>query len=135
MKGLAYASVVVAMVAGQASAHHSTAMFDSNKLVIVRGTLISFTNMNPHAWISVLGSVEGRTDAERWDVEATAPSSLARDGISPDTIKAGDKLTVALRPLRDGRRGGAMVFVVTSDGVAHGADPKDLGLDLAALKP
>jgi hypothetical protein len=28
-----------------------------------------------------------------------------------------------------------LVFVITSDGVAHGADPKDLGLDLAALRP
>jgi hypothetical protein len=44
-------------------------------------------------------------------------------------------LTIAFHPLRDGRAGGSLVFVVPPDGEAHGAKPGDLGFDLATLKP
>lgn len=125
----------VACGMGPAHAHHSFAMFDGGKLVVLRGSILSFSNMNPHAWISVDAKVNGEGESGRWDIESTAPRMLAAMGISPETLKAGDKVTVAIRPLRDGRRGGSMVFVITPDGVAHGADPKDLGLDAATLKP
>jgi len=132
---LAVAGLTLALASPPASAHHSAAMFDGDKLVVVRGELVSFTNMNPHAWISILGKVDGREMAERWDVEATSPAMLAREGIGSENLKPRDRLTIALRPLRDGRRGGGLVFVVTADGVPHGADPKAVGLDVAALKP
>jgi Family of unknown function (DUF6152) len=91
--------------------------------------------MNPHAWISVQASVDGKGNAERWDIEATSPGTLATQGISPETLKTGDKVTIAMRPLRDGRRGGSFVFVVTADGTSRGAKPEALGLDVATLKP
>jgi len=77
----------------------------------------------------VLGAVE------RWDVEAISRSALASIGIRADTLKPGDKLTVAFHPLRDGRHGGSLVFVITPDGVAHGAKPADVGFDASSLKP
>ena len=121
-------------------AHHSAAMFDSTKVVVLRGTLVSFTNMNPHAWISIMGTPDengkpSKKAPERWDVEATAPVILAMQGIQTDTLKAGDKLTIAIRPLRDGRNGGSLVFLVTPDGVPHGAKPEAVGLDIANVKP
>jgi hypothetical protein len=124
-----------ALAAGPALAHHSYAMFDNTKLVVLKGTLLSFSYVNPHSFISVVGSPDEATAPVRWDVEATSPSALAAVGIKSDTLKPGEKLTVALRPLRDGRLGGAMVFVITPDGVAHGANPANLGLDAAKLKP
>ena len=122
-------------VAAPAVAHHSYAMFDNTKLVVLHGTVLSYSYVNPHAWISVTGSADEGGAAARWDVEATSPLVLAGLGLKPENLKAGDKVTVALRPLRDGRFGGSMVFVVTADGVAHGAKPENLGLDLAKLKP
>lgn len=121
-------------------AHHSAAMFDSTQVVVLRGTMLSFTNMNPHAWISIIGAPDdngkpSKKNPERWDIEATAPIMLAMQGIRTDTLKAGDKVTIAIRPLRDGRNGGSLVFVVTPDGVPHGAKPQDVGLDLTNLKP
>lgn len=126
---------VAAMAGAPAFAHHSFAMFDGDKLVVLKGTMISFTSMNPHAWLSIDAKADGKGKAERWDVEATAPVMLAAIGIRADTLKAGDRVTMGIRPLRDGRKGGSMVFIVTADGVAHGAKPEALGLDLAALKP
>jgi hypothetical protein len=139
MRKRLFALVAAALAAGSglgpAHAHHSYAMFDNTKLVVLRGTLILFSYVNPHSWISVMGSPDDKAAPVRWDVEATSPLTLAGQGIKADTLKPGDKLTVALRPLRDGRFGGAMVFIITPDGVSHGANPADLGLDLARLKP
>ena len=129
------ALAVAGLAAGPAAAHHSYAMFDNTKLVVLHGALLSFSYVNPHAWISVIGSPDDKTAPARWDVEATSPLTLANQGIKADTLKPGDKVTVALRPLRDGRLGGSLVFVITPDGVAHGARPSDLGLDPASLKP
>ncbi len=128
-------TAVVALVGLPALAHHSFAMFDGQKLVILKGTMISFTNMNPHAWMSINAQADGKGKIERWDVEATAPMMLAAIGIRADTLKAGDKVTMGIRPLHDGRKGGSMVFVVTADGVSHGAKPEALGLDIETLKP
>ena len=135
--GLAAAA---ALAASPVFAHHSAAMFDSSKVVVLRGSILSFTNMNPHAWISIMGAPDengkpSKTKAERWDVEATAPIMLAMQGIQTDTLKPGDKVTIAIRPLRDGRKGGSLVFLVTPDGVPHGAKPEAVGLDLANLNP
>ena len=116
-------------------AHHSAAMFDGTKLVVLKGSMVSFTNMNPHGWISIDAKVNGAGKLERWDIEATSPGQLAAMGIKSDTLKPGDKVTAGIRPLRDGRHAGSMVFVITADGVVHGAKLSELGLDLAALKP
>jgi hypothetical protein len=135
MKTFTLALVAVAgMTTSSAFAHHSFAMFDNSKVMMVKGTLLTFTYLNPHSWVSVIGSVD-QAPAERWDIEATAPEQLSRQGIHADTLKAGDKLTVAFHPLRDGRHGGSLVFVVTPDGVVHGAKPSDFGIDPASLKP
>jgi Family of unknown function (DUF6152) len=132
-------AAAAALATSPVFAHHSAAMFDSNKVVVLRGTMVSFTNMNPHAWISILGTPDdngtpSKKKPERWDIEATAPITLAMQGIQSDTLKPGDKLTIAIRPLRDGRNGGSLVLIVTPDGVPHGAKPEDVGLDIANLK-
>ncbi len=135
---LAAAGVAVILASASAFAHHSFAMFDDHKIEVVKGTLLKFTYLNPHAWISVVGTVDDgsdSSDSQRWDIEATSPSQLARIGIHADTFKQGDKLTIAFHPLRDGRRGGSLVFLITPDGSSHGARPKDVGLDPAKLKP
>jgi hypothetical protein len=135
MTGRPLVALAALAFAGPALAHHSYAMFDNTRLVVLHGTVMSYSYVNPHAWISVSGSADDATPAARWDVEATSPLVLANLGLKPENLKAGDKVTVALRPLRDGRFGGSMVFVVTADGVAHGAKPENLGLDPAKLKP
>jgi hypothetical protein len=94
-------------LAGPAQAHHSYAMFDNTKLVLLHGTVLSYSYVNPHAWISVIGAPDEHASAVRWDVEATSPTVLASQGLKPENLKAGDKVIVALRPLRDGRLGGS----------------------------
>jgi hypothetical protein len=121
--------------AAPALAHHSVAMFDQSRLMVLRGVVKSFSFVNPHSWISIVGSSDGAGEQVRWDVEATSPSTLARLGLTADALKPGDRVTVAIRPLLDGRHGGSMVFVIGPDGKRYGADPQALGLSLQQLTP
>ena len=118
-----------------ATAHHSAAMFDQSALLILKGLLQSFSYVNPHSWISIEGSPAGTAEVTRWDIEATSPSTLAGLGLTAETVRAGDRVTVGIRPLRDGRHGGSMVFVIGPDGKSYGANPEALGLRAEEVKP
>ena len=132
---LALLLLALVVAARPALAHHSVAMFDQNRLLVLRGVVKSFSFVNPHSWISIVGSPDGAGEAVRWDVEATSPSTLARLGMTGDALKPGDRVTVAIRPLLDGRHGGSMVFVIGPDGKRYGADPQALGLAQQELVP
>jgi len=118
-----------------ATAHHSAAMFDHSALLILKGVLQSISYLNPHSWISIEGSPAGTAEVTRWDIEATSPSTLANIGLTAEAVHAGDRVTVGIRPLRDGRHGGSMVFVIGADGKSYGANPEALGLRVEDLKP
>ena len=75
-----------AITAELAQAHHSFAMFDGNRVVVLHGTMLSFSYINPHSWISIVVPPGTDTPEGRWDIEATSPAMLARDGIRSDTI-------------------------------------------------
>ena len=118
-----------------ANGHHSAAMFDQSALLILKGVLQSFSYVNPHSWISIEASPAGTAEVSRWDIEATSPSTLASIGLTAEAVHAGDRVTVGIRPLRDGRHGGSMVFVIGPDGKSYGANPEALGLRVEDLKP
>ena len=98
-----------------AFAHHSFAMFDQEKTVTMTGTVKEFEWSNPHAWMHmvVVGADGKSTD---WSFEMGSVGQLARAGWKIDTVKPGDKLTMAMHPLKDGSRGGQYVYAITADG-------------------
>jgi hypothetical protein len=88
-------------------AHHSFAMYDTNKLFVLTGTVKEFQWTNPHALLWVTGSVDGG-GAELWAIELpTSPGNLSRIGWTKHSLVAGDPVTVEINPLRDGSRGGS----------------------------
>jgi hypothetical protein len=104
----------------ETSAHHSQAMFDRTKVVHLEGVLKSFYYQAPHAWISIIGSPEGKGPDLQWDIETVAPNVLARIGLTPELVKPGDKLTIGAYPLHDGRRGAMLLYVIKPDGTEVG---------------
>ncbi len=97
-----------------ALAHHSTAMFDFEKTVEITGTVQDFQWTNPHTWTNV--AVEGGNAAGIYGLEGMSPNYLSRNGWTKRTLKPGDKITVAVHPLKDGRKGGFMVSAKLADG-------------------
>jgi hypothetical protein len=105
-------------MASPAMAHHSTAMFDFTKTVQLEGTIKDFQWTNPHTWTVV--TVTGKPGvAGEYGLEGMSPNYLARNGWTKRTLKSGDKVKLAVHPLKDGRKGGFMVSVTLPDGTIH----------------
>ncbi len=122
------------MAAGAASAHHSFAMFDQSKVTVLKGTVHEFQWTNPHAFIEV--DVPGSAGApERWSVELNSPNNLKRQGWKSSSLKTGDKVTVNINPLRDGKKGGLFRGVSLPDGSSLGDLTTNAGGVVNAPRP
>jgi len=107
--------VLLPAAAMNAQAHHSAAMFDDSKRVTLAGTVREFQWSNPHCYVQLLVTPEKGT-AREWSLEMGAPTYLYNLGWRPSTLKAGDKITVKIAPLRKGGAGGLLLEVTTADG-------------------
>lgn len=114
-------ALAAAAVAAPALAHHSFAMFDQTKTVTLKGSVIEFQWTNPHAWIE-MSVPNAKGQAERWSVELNSPNNLTRQGWRRSTLKPGDKVTLTLNPLRNGKKGGLFNTVVLPDGKVLGGE-------------
>jgi hypothetical protein len=96
------AGVAVLLASAAALAHHSfSAEFDVGKPVNITGAVTELEWTNPHAWIHLSVSDE-QGNTQEWSVELLGINALIRSGISPKTVKPGDKLTVTGFGARNG---------------------------------
>jgi hypothetical protein len=107
-------TLVVALAASTA-AHHSPVMFDRTVTKTIVGTVVKFTWTNPHSAIQ-LDVPNDSGGVDRWGVELGSPQSMARNGWRSNIIKAGDKVTVVVNPLKSGEFGGIFVSLTLPDG-------------------
>src|ERR1700730_7010673 len=123
------AMAIVALIAAagvNASAHHSFAPVDLSMEKTITGTVSKFEWTNPHSWIWVdVPNEKGGVDS--WAVEGMSPNYLARRGWSKSTLKRGEKITISVRPLRNGQNGGMFVRATLADGrvLTQTGQPKD----------
>jgi hypothetical protein len=102
------AFAVMISTAGIATAHHSFAMFNMNEEKTITGTVKQVEWTNPHIWIWIdVPNDKGSVDL--YSFEGMSPNFLERRNWTRTTLKAGDKITVTFRPLRDGKNGGMFV--------------------------
>jgi hypothetical protein len=113
------AAAAITLLATEAVAHHSFAMFDQEKTVQLSGTIRAFEWTNPHCWIQIyVEGTDGR--AVEWSIEGPSPNRLAREGWRSSTLRPGDKVTVTANPLKSGENGGSLVRVTFRDGRVMG---------------
>ena len=110
----ALACAAALAAAAPALAHHSTAMFDMDHEVQLTGTVKEFQWTQPHTWIVFL--VSNPTGVTEYGVEGMSPSYLGRNGWSKHTLNPGDKVILAIHPLKDGRKGGNYTSIVAANG-------------------
>jgi len=111
-------AIAVLAFATQTQAHHSSAMFDQEKLITVSGTLKQFEWTNPHCWLHVQAADPSTGKMVDWSFEMGSVSQISPQGWKVDSVKAGDKITIVGHPLRDGSHGGQYRSVKLSDGRA-----------------
>ena len=116
--------VLFAIVAGASLslAHHSFAMFDQTKQVTWSGSVTEFQWTNPHAYIEI-DIPDDKGVMKHWSVEMGSPSILMQSGWKFKDLKHGDKVTVKISPLKDGKPGGLLVQATFPDGRVLGNGP------------
>jgi hypothetical protein len=101
-----FASLALALVATNAGAHHSTAIYDSDHPVELAGTVVEWQFVNPHVFILLEVTDPDTREKKVWSLEGGNTAGLFRRGWTPNTLKAGDKILITVRPLRSGAPGG-----------------------------
>ena len=104
-----------------ASAHHSfAAVYDMDKAVKVKGTIVKVRLTNPHSWFYI----DVKDDAgniAHWAFEAGTPSGMIRNGYKASVIKPGDVVTVSGFHAKDASQNMGMLRELTlTDGTVFG---------------
>lgn len=100
------------------TAHHSSAMFDHDRVVEISGVVKEFQWTNPHVWIQIdVETTDGRVE---WSIEGGGPNSLSRQGWRPSTFRAGSRVTVKINPMLDGTPAGGFIGARFEDGSTLG---------------
>jgi len=106
-------------LSSSALAHHSHAMFDHDKEVTITGTVSQWVFRNPHVFLYVDAKSETGETAT-YLVEMSNITNMLKVGFTATTFKTGDKVTVTLHPLIDGRPGGNYIVATSQDGKQFG---------------
>jgi hypothetical protein len=119
MKTLQWTGLLAGAVAlgavSPALSHHSHAMFDHAKEVVITGTVMNFAYVNPHGFLDVAVAGPDGKPVKYW-VEMSNLTNMVVRGITPATFKKGDTITVKMHPLKDGRPGGSYTVITAANG-------------------
>jgi hypothetical protein len=81
--------------------HHGGAAYDTDKSVIVKGTVTEYVWSNPHVFVKV-DVKDPSGNIAHWIVEAQNPVSMMQIGWSKNTFKAGDEVEIDAMPAKNG---------------------------------
>ena len=130
MRSITHRIVVLAFgfgVAALATAHHSPAMFDMSKSVVVEGTLTKIMWANPHIYMTIETVDESGVHVAQ-EVEAAGLAVLSPGGVTTDSLRVGDEVTLRGAPHRKGAGNTVLGLEVTK------TDGRVLPLHVFALR-
>ena len=94
-------TVTLAAAALPVHAHHSfAATYEESKTVKIEGTLVQFLYRNPHSFVHVMAPDENG-QVQRWAVEWGGVGQLGGQGVTRETLKAGDVVVITGSPGRN----------------------------------
>jgi hypothetical protein len=98
-----------AVVAVPTFAHHSFAMYDQTKMLVLTGVVYQFVAQANHAELHIYligadGKLEKSADGKphAYGIEMAGAAAVAEQGITAETIKPGTIISVKVNPLREG---------------------------------
>ena len=107
-------ALIAAVTVTAVQAHHSFAMFDQTKQVKLEGTLKELQWTNPHIWVQVMAPDPATGKEVEWSIEGGSPNGLSRRGWTRNLMKAGDKVSVVIHPLKNGDHGGSLMNITVN---------------------
>jgi hypothetical protein len=86
-------------------AHHSIAViYDGSRRVTLTGAVREFRFVNPHPWLTIALADDGGPE-RTWRLEMDNLSELSAIGMTAETLRPGDRVSVTGSPARDGSSG------------------------------
>ena len=116
-KGIYFAVLMMFILtaAQNASAHHSTSMYDMEHPTTFSGTVTRVEWTNPHAYI-YLNVKNEKGGIDEWAMEINSPNFLHHNGWTSDTVKPGDHITVTGGAAKSGAKTMRCTSVTLADG-------------------
>jgi hypothetical protein len=108
--------IAILLFASMLQAHHATnAVYDSGKLITMRGVVSAVEWLNPHAHFTV-DVTEADNTAVKWDVELPSPNSLMTQGWKKSDLRPGERVTVEVWTAKNGDHLANARSVLLADG-------------------
>ena len=99
-----------------ALAHHSFAMFDKSKEVVLKNAIVKdWQWTSPHTWLYVLVP-NGTRNPDKYSIEGGNPGVMRREGFAKGSLAPGDTVTIYVAPMRSGAKGGSLNAVLLKNG-------------------
>lgn len=96
-------------------AHHGTVAYDTNKQLVLKGTVTEWYWANPHCLLK-FDVKDAKGTVVHWAAETSNPPDMSNRGWNIHSIKPGDQVTVTLEPVKNGAPLGRVLQVVFADG-------------------
>jgi hypothetical protein len=100
---------------GTLFAHHGSAAFENNLLVLKDATVTQFVWANPHTFVK-FDVKDDKGNITHWAAEAGSPSAVSLLGWTRNSLQPGDVITVYIFPAKSGNPVGRLNKVVLADG-------------------
>jgi len=111
----ACAAALLAGLAAPARAHHSFAMYDRGREMMLKGMIREVQWHNPHVFIQlVVKDKRGKT--VEWSLEGGSPGILERNGWKYNSLQGGEEVSMLIYPLKSGKAGGSFLEITKADG-------------------
>jgi hypothetical protein len=92
---------VLSLSSGSAIAHHSFAIYDFEQEIPFEGVVETLNFKNPHIAMTLSRTLENGDKEVINFIEGAPANMLVRNGLTPDMIAPGTKITAIGSPLRD----------------------------------
>ena len=115
LKSLSLAIIASNALAFSVWGHHSHGNYQMTEYTHLNGTVTEVHLINPHTWI-YMEVTDADGQAAVWAMEATGVRGLMSLGVTEDTVKVGDQISVRCHQLRDGSKGCLLGFLTPEGG-------------------
>jgi hypothetical protein len=108
-------ALAAAVLSSTALAHHSIALYDTDNLTTLKGTVTRIEWTSPHVFVYFdAAGADGQIG--EWSMELDPPVLLRRYGWLKDTVKVGDEINCTGAPARSGAHVMRGAIVELADG-------------------
>jgi Family of unknown function (DUF6152) len=96
-------------------AHHGYAAYETDRKVTVTGTVTEWFWANPHCVLQ-FDATDDKGQVVHWGAETENPTTMTRQGWTKESLKPGDKVTVTMLLVKNGKPIGRILEVVLPNG-------------------